>query len=305
MTLEKKLAFNYKDIWECYNSSLRLDAIREVIKPYIKEYPYKIDTWGNILIGDFEKSRPCLIAHLDSVHTKKPRKLRLRKGKLTAKNGIGGDDKCGIVAILELLKTNKNVNAIFTADEEIGGLGVKGLDNAILKNVLYFIEIDRQGKYDIVDVSGLNKIASKEMIDAIKPYMEKYQFETNDGIFTDLNILTKTAKKCGINVSCGYYNPHTKQEYVILKDLQNAINFVNEVLKNVNQEFIWQEQEFLFSNFEPHIEKLIDRAIKEGMDDNTLALMYEAYDIGVDDGKRINKYDNIAYFEYEKDKKWK
>ncbi|MFW6311701.1 MAG: hypothetical protein ACOC1K_05645, partial [Nanoarchaeota archaeon] len=42
---------------------------------------------------------------------------------------------------------------------------------------------------------------------------------------------------CGINISAGYYMPHRKNEYVILSELQNSIDFVIDICNNVNEKF--------------------------------------------------------------------
>ena len=102
----KNLYFQYKAIWHCKNPSGNLKQIKKILEPYLKGYKCQYDNIGNIFIGDFEQKNPCIVAHLDSVFNKKPKNIRLNKGILTSKTGIGADDKCGIITILEILKTN-------------------------------------------------------------------------------------------------------------------------------------------------------------------------------------------------------
>jgi len=164
----------YEKIWLCHNPSGKLDNMQKVMDKYLLNHDYFRDDIGNIFIGNFDQSKPCLIAHLDSVHNKKSTKFYYSKGKLQSNNGIGGDDKCGIVAILEILKKDKTVNAIFCVDEEIGGIGARNIEPALLENVMYFIEIDRAGNNDIIYNSGYNQIASDEFQHALQPFANKY-----------------------------------------------------------------------------------------------------------------------------------
>jgi len=277
---------DYKIIWHCFNPSLELDNMINTIKNFLKGYQYSIDKYNNIFIGDFSKNRPCLIAHLDSVHNRKSTKILFKNNILKANHGIGGDDKCGIVAILEILKQNKNVNAIFCSDEEIGGIGASKIKSKILKNVSYFIEIDRGGKNDVIYESGYNKIASDDFIHALKPYVKKYNFKEDFGTFTDVNILTGIAKKSAINVSCGYYKAHTKNEYVNLDHLYHTINFVNKIINNIREVYIWEDkQEYNIDECEDYykddtLEHILEKAYYLNYDDDIIKLICKAYDVG-------------------------
>jgi len=238
----KNLYLEYKTIWDCKNSSGKLKQIKKVIKKYLHGINYQYDNMGNIFIGDFEKNRPCLIAHLDSVFDKKPKNVRLKKGKIKSDTGLGGDDKCGIIAILEILKTNDDINAIFTVDEEIGGIGARGIKKSQIANVQYFIEIDRRDKNDLANTIYGEQIASYDFLDDIGDLIDKYGFELTDGAYSDVLDLSITSNISSINLSAGYYNPHTKDEYVILKELQNTINFVEEILKTTTKKYILPEK---------------------------------------------------------------
>ena len=237
-----KLYLKYEQVWKCANPSRQLDDMIKVLEDYLKDYDYVIDENSNILIGDFEKERACLVAHLDSVH-KKTGRVRKKKHIIYSDEGIGGDDKCGIVAILELLKNNNNVNAILTSDEEIGGIGASNINIEYLKNILYFIEIDRMGNNDVIFESGMNQICSDEMKDELLPILSENGFSENWGSFTDVNILTQSAKKSAINISCGYYNPHTSYEYVNLNHLQHTILTIQEIISTIQKSFSWSQSQ--------------------------------------------------------------
>lgn len=290
------LYYDYQSIWHCQNSSGKLKVIKKILKSYLKGYKYQYDNAGNIFIGDFTKNRPCLVAHIDSVFNKKPKNIKLKKGILRSSNGLGADDKCGIITVLEILKINSSINAILTVDEEIGGIGANKIKNNQIKNVNYFIEVDRQGKNDLVDKIG-ERIANKEFIADIKGLMKKYKFKLSKGAYTDILDLSYTSRISSINLSAGYYNPHTKDEFVILSELQNTINFVMEVLKYTTcKQFKLPE---LTYTYDKDIDNLdLSYAINEAKDIKTLldlgafcnykdieSLILKAYDVGLNDKK--------------------
>lgn len=283
------LYYDYVSLWHCKNSSGKLKRIKKVLKLYLKNYKYEYDNTGNIFIGDFTKNRPCLVAHIDSVFDKKPQHITLKKGILRSATGLGADDKCGIVTILEILKVNSNINAILTVDEEIGGIGASKIQYKQIKNVNYFIEVDRRGKHDLIDKIS-DVITNKEFIDDIWHLMKKYKFKLNEGVYTDIFDLSYTSRISSINLSAGYYNPHTKNEYVVLSELNNTIEFIKEILKSVEckqfklPELIYNENDNIdFShsiNDTNDIKQLLDISLicdYEDMD----SLIYKAYQIGL------------------------
>jgi hypothetical protein len=240
-----KLYTDYKRIWQCANKSGQLGRITRLVTSKLKHYgiPYGADPAGNIFAGQFDKARPCLVAHLDSVHTKRPRNLTLIGMTLSSSSGLGADDKAGIVAVLRTLKTSKvPVNAIFTADEEIGGQGARRIDANALRHVQYFIEIDRRGDSDVIIESGWTELASDVFIDALRPVVDASSFRfSRDGVYSDVNELVQIAKKCAINLSAGYYQAHTPTEYVRLEELLYTIQLVKAICEDVTDAYEWTE----------------------------------------------------------------
>jgi len=236
-TRKKRLYNKYMDIWQVGNASGHTAPIRALIERRLKAHgiPYTTDTIGNLYAGDFTKPAPCLVAHMDSVHKEPPRGITCnKKGILRARTGIGGDDKCGIVALLELLPARPDVNAIFTVDEETGAQGAGAIPPELLERTQYFIEIDRRGNSDlIIDICGL--IASDEFITAIDKTRERYGFEYEYGMFTDIDVILDEVHTSAINLSAGYYEPHTAGEYVKLPELENTIDLAGAILDTVER----------------------------------------------------------------------
>ena len=124
----------------------------------IPHYVYKFNnvyatkqTGGNI------SHFPCVVAHTDTVHNidtinvveeQLPNAQKEVKLSLKAYNnegnptGIGGDDKCGVYACLELLKELPNLKAAFFVAEETGCKGSSNADSKFFKNIGYVIQFD-------------------------------------------------------------------------------------------------------------------------------------------------------------------
>ena len=90
-----------------------------------------------------------LVAHMDTVHKTLPINLELDKESMTLSSpqGIGGDDRCGIYMILQIIKRFP-CSVLFTEDEEIGCIGArKFAKQPWVKDLQfnYMIELDRAG----------------------------------------------------------------------------------------------------------------------------------------------------------------
>lgn len=162
-----------------------------------------------------------LVAHLDTVHHKTPECLWYddRDGSLSAPCGIGGDDRCGVYIILEILKQH-NCSVLFCEDEEIGGIGAEKFTKTKLANNLigsfnYIIEFDRKGSNDAVFYDCVNW--------EFEDFITKQFYKTAYGSFSDISVLAPYLECAAVNLSCGYYNAHTTQEYVKWAEMLTAV----------------------------------------------------------------------------------
>ena len=106
----------FKDICRMSQKGLK----KHVAKQLREKYTTVISDDGFVYAkGDFPV---LLVAHLDTVHKKLPGKIKYNKGKLSSPNGIGGDDRCGVYMIFDIIK-EYNCSVLFCEDEEIGGVG--------------------------------------------------------------------------------------------------------------------------------------------------------------------------------------
>lgn len=160
-----------------------------------------------------------LVAHLDTVHEKLPETIYYDKEKdaVYSPEGIGGDDRCGVYMIFEVLK-QFNCSVLFCEDEEIGTIGASKFIETKLANDLtfnYIIEFDRKGRNDAVFYDCDNP--------EFEDFITKEFFETQYGSFSDISTIAPYLGCAAVNLSCGYYGAHTKQEYVVMSEMQESI----------------------------------------------------------------------------------
>ena len=173
-----------------------------------------------------------LTAHMDTVHKEDVKDFFEYHDKeknrhiISSPQGIGGDDRCGVYMILEIIKTHK-CSILFCEDEEIGGVGsgkfVKEDIFEELKELKYMIELDRKGNNDAVFYS----CDSKEFTKFIE---DNTGYKTAHGSFSDISNLAPKAKVAAVNLSCGYHNAHTISEYVVIEEMMNTIEVVKKLL---------------------------------------------------------------------------
>ncbi len=198
---------------------------------------YDVDIVGNVFNLD-NKDAPLLCAHMDTVQDEIDAKLShftsIKGNYITGYGVIGGDDKCGIYIILEILKSRKDLNFVFTVEEEAGGAGMRMfIQEQDFSDILYGIVLDRRGNSDILCAE--NDYGTKKFEIILKEIGKIFGYKPERGLWSDTDILSECIS-C-TNLSVGYYNPHQKSEFVILKDLENAKNFTWAIVKNVNEKF--------------------------------------------------------------------
>ncbi len=115
---------------------------------------------------------------------------------------------------------------LFTCDEEIGSVGASAFTTDYPNNKLskeldslkFLIEIDRTSSKDVVYYDCAN--ADFEKYITSKGFVRAY------GSFSDISVIAPVLGLAAVNLSSGYYNPHTQHEYINRKQLQAVINSV-------------------------------------------------------------------------------
>lgn len=206
--------------------SLTQGELHKTMAVYLKsKYKDVIITKDYIVaIGDIPIA---LVAHLDTVFKYPVTNLYYdqRKNVLWSSEGLGADDRAGVFAILQIIKSGLRPSVIFTTDEEKGGQGAAALASkeCPIPNLKYIIQLDRRGTNDCV------------FYDCYCPeftqYIESFGFVERFGSFSDISFLCPQWKICGVNLSVGYENEHSVSETLWLNALYSTINKVKKMLQ--------------------------------------------------------------------------
>ena len=193
--------------------------------------------WKNVIINDkyllFEGDIPVVvIAHADTVYEDNKERLMLlydqEKGLMGSLSGLGFDDKAGCAMIIKLVANGLQPHILITTGEESCCTGTHKFieDYPIfpIKNVRYFLQIDRRGENDFVTYMCDNW--------EFDEYVEEFGFFYAHGSYTDISFLMQRYGIAGCNVSCGYYNEHTMEEFLNVTYWLDTYDKVCEMLKD-------------------------------------------------------------------------
>lgn len=164
-----------------------------------------------------------LVAHLDIKHYVYPTDVYFDRENhiIWSPTGIGGDDRCGIYLILQILncKDIKNKpSLLFTMDEESGCLGAKKAAKELkgkIEGLKYLVELDRRGKDDVVFYDTKNEKFFK--------FCEEFGFHKVEGLGSDIKYLTQSWHIASCNVSVGYHNEHEKHEFINTQEMMDTL----------------------------------------------------------------------------------
>ena len=199
----------------------------------------------------------CLVSHLDTVHKEIPSIIvsDKEKGYIWSPQGIGGDDRCGVYALISIivdrLQASKELpSVLFTTFEEVGCIGASIASSEIPKekyeDFKFLIEIDRKGMLDCVFYFTFNN--------KFEEFIESFGFIKSYGSCSDISKLSPAWDVASVNLSSGYFNAHTKEEYISVKWLMQTINNVIAILDSkeleTQEKFEYQPDKPNYSNYE-------------------------------------------------------
>ena len=222
-----------------------------------KGYLYEVDDMGNLYVTKgISEHYPLVLAHTDSVHeieemVVKEEYLPNSQGedRLALKaytkdgglpTGIGGDDKAGVFICLQLLEKFDVIKAFFPVAEETGCHGSRGAKEEFFKDVGYAIQFDST-ENDTMSLSlmGVQLFEQKsEFFDKTRNIILEHGFtEWRHHPYTDTMVLKERFNFACLNFAAGYYNYHTRNEYVVVEDVKNSINLGENVIKELGNSF--------------------------------------------------------------------
>lgn len=211
--------------------------VRKIIVKYLKENGYEpIVTKDYIFaIGSVPVM---LLAHYDTVPNP-PKYIENKAGVLSAKKGLGADDRAGIYAILEVIR-NHHCHVLFCGGEETGGIGSTLFSHDFKSGALpefdvnYCIQLDRRGSNDAVYYDGDNE--------EFEDFIEDHGWKSAWGSFTDICNVCPALGVMGVNLSIGYQNEHTKKETLDTAVMNANIKRIPELLDG--KKFEWKEAKY-------------------------------------------------------------
>lgn len=205
---------------------------------------------------------PCVVAHTDTVHNidtinVREEELPNAQGEIKlaykayndqgSPTGIGGDDKAGVFACLTLLKEMPFLKAGFFVSEETGCHGSQKANTRFFEDVGYVIQFDAPENWMITERcfgqqlfdrdSEFFKVCDKVLTEGMVPADMDYMTHP----YTDVWALRSKFNFSCINFSIGYYNYHTKNEYVVVEDVFNGINMGRKMIENLGYKLHYKE----------------------------------------------------------------
>lgn len=247
----KELDFNLlKDLYCVFSPSQQEKKMRRFIKRYISANVPSAsivqDESGNLLVTKGEAERySCLCAHMDQVQDFHPKDFVCIEDhgvifgyspKTHKQCGLGADDKNGLFIALTCLKEYDNIKCAFFVGEEIGCIGSSAVDVSFFDDCTFCAQIDRRGNSDLVTRISHDEICSGEFLKDAN--CEAWGYCVSDGLMTDVEALRRNGviASC-VNMSCGYYEPHTDHEFTVKDDVQKCYEFVCHLIEHCTKDY--------------------------------------------------------------------
>ena len=251
--MKKELNFELlKSLYKVFSPSMNEKKMRRFIKRHINNNIGGVtivqDKAGNLLITKGESdSYPCICAHMDQVQHLHPKDFTCVENddvifgyspKERKQCGLGADDKNGLFIALECLASYDAIKCAFFVGEEIGCKGSGAVDISFFDDCRYCIQIDRRGNSDMV-TDIYSEMCSEEFIHDVD--CQSHGYEISDGLMTDVAELRERGVEVScINLSCGYYEPHTDCEFTSKSDLQKCYDFVCHIIENCTKKYKYE-----------------------------------------------------------------
>lgn len=234
-----------KKLYSIHSPSGKEDKMIKFLVSYLSSLPgVKLgkDSYGNLYaIKGETDTYPCIVAHLDQVQRSHPKDFRAIETRdiifgYSAKEhsicGLGADDKNGIIIAIEAIKKYDCMKVVFFKEEETGCHGSSHAEMRFFDDCRFVIQCDRRGNSDLITNIGCTDLCSERFIQDIDP--EKWGYKPEQGMMTDVETLKERGLSVSaINMSCGYYNPHTADE---IKESENYEDF-EEFLSTLEEKY--------------------------------------------------------------------
>ena len=234
-----------KKLYEIHSPSRNERAMKKFIKGYVKKHipgvTFRSDHVGNLyMTRGISETYPCIVAHLDQVQREHSKDFKVIETediifgyspKNRKREGLGADDKNGIWIALKCLEKYECIKVAFFISEEIGCIGSRNADMNFFEDTRFVIEPDRRGFENLITDISYTSLCSNDFLRDIG--FERFGYKEESGMMTDvLELKERGLGVSCINLSCGYYEPHTHEEFTVKKDLLNCLRLVEHIIEN-------------------------------------------------------------------------
>lgn len=128
------------------------------------------------------------------------------------------------------------MKVVFFKEEETGCHGSSRAEMKFFEDCRYVIQCDRRGNSDLITNIGCSDLCSEKFIQDIDP--EKWGYKEETGMMTDVEALKeRDLSVSAINMSCGYYNPHTDEEITVKRDLEKCWHLVQHIIEDCTETY--------------------------------------------------------------------
>lgn len=220
-------------LYRTYAPSGNERNMRIVVRIYLEGIRQRYSISPEGVLYRLEPGKPLICAHMDHIDISPCVRVEFEtKGEPIVRGfdaagkqtNLGADDKNGIFIALKLIQSfGKDINFIFSVEEEIGGVCrefLQGFSEERTNSIPYGLIFDRRGGGDVIGTS--NAYCEGDFEDAVLDIAEKFGYRRSTGTFSDCDHISEFIP-C-VNLSCGYYNAHTANEYTVLPELENALS---------------------------------------------------------------------------------
>lgn len=235
-----------KSLYKVFSPSMSEKKMRKFIKDWIRrnvpDAVVSVDKTGNVYVTRGEgETYPCVVAHMDQVQDKHEKDFQtyILGGKIFGfsrsallMRGLGADDKNGIWVALKCLQKFDVMKVAFFVGEEVGCVGSSAADMEFFADCRWVVQCDRRNGSDLITEASGTELCSDEFADVLLG--AGFGYKKEHGMLTDVMTLKENglAVSC-VNMSCGYYRPHTDEEYTVQSELENCLAFVEWIIENV------------------------------------------------------------------------
>lgn len=267
-----------KELYKTYSPSGNEKRMRKFISSWVKsnvpEATIKRDELGNLYITKGTcATYPCVCAHIDQVQKihSKDFNCYVADGIIFGysktnkrQEGLGADDKNGIWVALKCLERFDVIKCAFFVGEELGCVGSDKADMTFFENCRFVLQCDRRNGDDLItSIGGWTQLCSTEFLADID--YAKFGYKEESGMMTDVEALKNHGLSvCALNISCGYYSPHTDHEVTIFSELENCLHFVEHIIEKCDRVYPHMDFELSYAqDYELEEEKMDVESIIE------------------------------------------